>query len=169
LLQSFSSHLPFPGLASSLCFNLDTDQPTTFLMESAGFGYSVVQYANSWVVVGAPQEIKAANQTGSLYQCDYRTGKCEPIRLKIPPEAVNMSLGLSLAASTNPSQLLAQRLPAALQGECWGLLWARDTFARVDKKDIWKKYVLDSIAVPDMSWVVTVCFHILPHYCSTFL
>nr|XP_060505062.1 integrin alpha-X-like isoform X2 [Panthera onca] len=95
------------GLASSLCFNLDTDQPTTFLMESAGFGYSVVQYANSWVVVGAPQEIKAANQTGSLYQCDYRTGKCEPIRLKIPPEAVNMSLGLSLAASTNPSQLLA--------------------------------------------------------------
>ncbi|XP_058567311.1 integrin alpha-X-like isoform X2 [Neofelis nebulosa] len=105
------------GLASSLCFNLDTDQPTTFLMESAGFGYSVVQYANSWVVVGAPQEIKAANQTGSLYQCDYRTGKCEPIRLKIPPEAVNMSLGLSLAASTNPSQLLAQRLPAALQ-EC---------------------------------------------------
>ncbi|XP_030156939.1 integrin alpha-X isoform X3 [Lynx canadensis] len=95
------------GLASSLCFNLDTDQPTTFLMESAGFGYSVVQYANSWVVVGDPQEIKAANQTGSLYQCDYRTGKCEPIRLKIPPEAVNMSLGLSLAASTNPSQLLA--------------------------------------------------------------
>ncbi|XP_053069146.1 integrin alpha-X isoform X2 [Acinonyx jubatus] len=95
------------GLASSLCFNLDPDQPTTFLMESAGFGYSVVQYANSWVVVGAPQEIKAANQTGSLYQCDYRTGKCEPIRLKIPPEAVNMSLGLSLAASTNPSQLLA--------------------------------------------------------------
>ncbi|GAB5582862.1 integrin alpha-X [Prionailurus iriomotensis] len=105
------------GLASSLCFNLDTDQPTTFLMESAGFGYSVVQYANSWVVVGAPQEIKAANQTGSLYQCDYRTGKCEPIRLKIPPEAVNMSLGLSLAASTKPSQLLAQKLPAALK-EC---------------------------------------------------
>nr|XP_021556019.1 integrin alpha-X isoform X2 [Neomonachus schauinslandi] len=34
-------------------------------------------------------------------------GKCEPIHLQIPPEAVNMSLGLSLAASTNPSQLLA--------------------------------------------------------------
>lgn len=47
-LKSFSSHFPFPGLASSLCFNLDTEQPTTFLMESAGFGYSVVQYANSW-------------------------------------------------------------------------------------------------------------------------
>ncbi|XP_039740337.1 integrin alpha-X isoform X1 [Pteropus medius] len=94
-------------LASSVCFNLDTDKPTTFLMDSAGFGHSVVQYANSWVVVGAPQEIKAANQTGGLYQCDYSTATCEPIRLQVPPEAVNMSLGLSLTASTNPSQLLA--------------------------------------------------------------
>ncbi|ELK16537.1 Integrin alpha-D [Pteropus alecto] len=103
LLSSPSS----PALASSVCFNLDTDKPTTFLMDSAGFGHSVVQYANSWVVVGAPQEIKAANQTGGLYQCDYSTATCEPIRLQVPPEAVNMSLGLSLTASTNPSQLLA--------------------------------------------------------------
>uniref|UniRef100_A0A8P0P5R9 Integrin subunit alpha X n=1 Tax=Canis lupus familiaris TaxID=9615 RepID=A0A8P0P5R9_CANLF len=95
------------SLASSLCFNLDTEQPKSFLMESAGFGHSVVQYDNSWVVVGAPQEIKAANQTGGLYQCDYSTGKCEPIQLQVPLEAVNMSLGLSLAASTKPSQLLA--------------------------------------------------------------
>ncbi|XP_008683564.1 integrin alpha-X [Ursus maritimus] len=102
-----SSLLLLMALASSLCFNLDTDQPKTFLMDSAGFGHSVVQYGNAWVVVGAPQEIKAANQTGGLYQCDYSTGKCEPIRLQVPPEAVNMSLGLSLAASTNPSQLLA--------------------------------------------------------------
>ena len=33
-------------------------------------------------MVGAPQEIKAANQTGGLYQCDYSTGKCEPIQLQ---------------------------------------------------------------------------------------
>uniref|UniRef100_A0A8C4LUC1 Integrin subunit alpha X n=1 Tax=Equus asinus asinus TaxID=83772 RepID=A0A8C4LUC1_EQUAS len=95
------------ALASSLCFNLDMDQPTTFRMDSAGFGHSVVQYANSWVVVGAPREIKATNQTGGLYQCDYSTASCEPIPLQVPPEAVNMSLGLSLAAATNPSQLLA--------------------------------------------------------------
>uniref|UniRef100_A0A8C4LRR2 Integrin subunit alpha X n=1 Tax=Equus asinus asinus TaxID=83772 RepID=A0A8C4LRR2_EQUAS len=94
------------ALASSLCFNLDMDQPTTFRMDSAGFGHSVVQYANSWVVVGAPREIKATNQTGGLYQCDYSTASCEPIPLQVPPEAVNMSLGLSLAAATNPSQLL---------------------------------------------------------------
>nr|XP_031543126.1 integrin alpha-X [Vicugna pacos] len=94
------------ALPSSLCFNLETDKPTTFSMDSAGFGHSVVQYAN-WVVVGAPQEIKAANQTGGIYQCDYSTGTCNAIHLQVPPEAVNMSLGLSMAATTNPTQLLA--------------------------------------------------------------
>ena len=34
------------------------------------------------VVVGAPQEIKAVNQTGGLYQCDYSTAMCEPIHLQ---------------------------------------------------------------------------------------
>ena len=33
-------------------------------------------------MVGAPQEVRAANQTGGLYQCDYSTGTCEPIRLQ---------------------------------------------------------------------------------------
>ncbi|XP_058425516.1 integrin alpha-X-like isoform X1 [Diceros bicornis minor] len=107
MTRTRTSLLLLMALASSLCFNLDTDQPTTFHMDSAGFGHSVVQYADSRVVVGAPQEIKAANQTGGLYQCDYSTGRCEAIRLQVPPEAVNMSLGLSLAAATNPSQLLA--------------------------------------------------------------
>ncbi|XP_040828895.1 integrin alpha-X isoform X2 [Ochotona curzoniae] len=95
------------AVASVLCFNLETEQPSTFRMPSAGFGHSVAQYDGSWVVVGAPQEITAANQTGGLYQCKYGTGTCEPINLQVPPEAVNMSLGLSLAAATNPSRLLA--------------------------------------------------------------
>uniref|UniRef100_A0AC11CJN8 Integrin subunit alpha X n=1 Tax=Ovis aries TaxID=9940 RepID=A0AC11CJN8_SHEEP len=91
---------------SSLCFNLDMEQPTTFRVDSPGFGHSVVQYAQ-WLVVGAPQEVKAANQTGGLYWCDYSMGRCEAIPLKVPPEAVNMSLGLSMAATTDPFQLLA--------------------------------------------------------------
>lgn len=37
------------------------------------------------VVVGAPQEIKTANQTGGLYQCDYSTSTCEPIQLQGEP------------------------------------------------------------------------------------
>ncbi|XP_054310528.1 integrin alpha-M isoform X3 [Pongo pygmaeus] len=95
--------------ALTLChgFNLDTENAMTFQENARGFGQSVVQLQGSRVVVGAPQEIVAANQRGSLYQCDYSTGSCEPIRLQVPVEAVNMSLGLSLAATTSPPQLLA--------------------------------------------------------------
>ncbi|XP_006896550.1 PREDICTED: integrin alpha-M [Elephantulus edwardii] len=95
--------------AFAIChgFNLDTENAIIFQENARGFGQSVVQFEGSRVVVGAPQEIKAANQTGSLYQCDYSVGSCTPIPLQVPLEAVNMSLGLSLAATTSPSQLLA--------------------------------------------------------------
>ncbi|XP_031244322.1 integrin alpha-X-like isoform X2 [Mastomys coucha] len=92
---------------SCLGFNLDAERPTHFHMDGAEFGHSVLQYDSSWVVVGAPKEIKATNQIGGLYKCGYHTGKCEPIYLQVPPEAVNMSLGLSLAGAINPSRLLA--------------------------------------------------------------
>ena len=36
----------------------------------------------SRLVVGAPQEVKAANQTGGLYWCDYSMGRCEAIPLQ---------------------------------------------------------------------------------------
>ncbi|XP_077763542.1 integrin alpha-M isoform X3 [Canis aureus] len=88
-------------------FNLDTKNAEIFQENARGFGHSVVQLEGSRFVVGAPQEIKAANQTGGLYQCDYSTGKCEPIQMQVPLEAVNISLGLSLAFATNPFRLLA--------------------------------------------------------------
>ncbi|XP_021093187.1 integrin alpha-X [Heterocephalus glaber] len=105
--RTCTAHLLFTALAASLGFNLDTQQTSSFHVDSPGFGHSVAQYGNSRVVVGAPQEVKAANQTGGLYQCDYSTGQCEPVLLRVPPEAVNMSLGLSLATATNPTRLLA--------------------------------------------------------------
>nr|BAE33446.1 unnamed protein product [Mus musculus] len=95
------------GFVSCLGFNLDAEKLTHFHMDGAEFGHSVLQYDSSWVVVGAPKEIKATNQIGGLYKCGYHTGNCEPISLQVPPEAVNISLGLSLAAATNPSWLLA--------------------------------------------------------------
>uniref|UniRef100_A0A452QX68 Integrin subunit alpha M n=1 Tax=Ursus americanus TaxID=9643 RepID=A0A452QX68_URSAM len=88
-------------------FNLETEKAAIFQENARSFGHSVVQLEGSGFVVGAPQEIKAANQTGGLYQCDYSTGKCEPIHLQLPLEAVNMSLGLSLAFATKPFRLLA--------------------------------------------------------------
>uniref|UniRef100_A0A8D1DF50 Integrin subunit alpha D n=1 Tax=Sus scrofa TaxID=9823 RepID=A0A8D1DF50_PIG len=59
------------------------------------------------LVVAAPLEVVAVNKTGQLYDCEAANGLCQPISLNTPPEAVNMSLGLSLAASTNLSSLLA--------------------------------------------------------------
>uniref|UniRef100_A0A8C5YQ27 Integrin subunit alpha M n=1 Tax=Marmota marmota marmota TaxID=9994 RepID=A0A8C5YQ27_MARMA len=95
-----------PALALCRAFNLDTENPMTFQENARGFGQSVVQFEGSRIVVGAPQEIKADNQTGGLYQCEINTRKCEPIHFQVPLEAVNMSLGLSLATAINPSQLL---------------------------------------------------------------
>ncbi|KAI5939860.1 integrin alpha-M [Manis javanica] len=93
----------------ALChgFNLDTETVKIFQENARGFGHSVVQLEGSRMVVGAPQEIKAVNQTGGLYQCDYSMAACEPIHLQVPPEAVNMSLGFSLAFATKPFRLLA--------------------------------------------------------------
>ncbi|XP_059270802.1 integrin alpha-M-like isoform X1 [Mustela nigripes] len=88
-------------------FNLETEKAAIFQENARSFGHSVVQLEGSRFVVGAPQEIKAANQTGGLYQCDYSMGKCESINLQVPLEAVNMSLGLSLAFATRPFRLLA--------------------------------------------------------------
>uniref|UniRef100_A0A8I5ZVY4 Integrin subunit alpha D n=1 Tax=Rattus norvegicus TaxID=10116 RepID=A0A8I5ZVY4_RAT len=102
--------MPFPPQSFlTLChgFNLDTENPMTFQENARGFGQSVIQLGETRVVVAAPQEVKAVNQTGALYQCDYSTNRCDPIPLQVPPEAVNMSLGLSLAATTVPPQLLA--------------------------------------------------------------
>uniref|UniRef100_A0A5F9C205 Integrin subunit alpha D n=1 Tax=Oryctolagus cuniculus TaxID=9986 RepID=A0A5F9C205_RABIT len=88
-------------LASYHGFNLDVDEPVIFQEDAAGFGQSVMQFGGSRLVVGAPLAVVSANHTGRLYEC-----ACLWV-LSVPPEAVNMSLGLSLAASPNHSQLLA--------------------------------------------------------------
>ncbi|XP_027714858.1 integrin alpha-X-like [Vombatus ursinus] len=95
------------ALASSHGFNLDTDHPTIFQSDGAEFGRTVVLYEGSRLVVGAPLERTSPNQTGQLYNCEYGIGSCEAIPMQIPLEAVNMSLGLSLTAGRNPSQILA--------------------------------------------------------------
>uniref|UniRef100_F7C802 VWFA domain-containing protein n=1 Tax=Ornithorhynchus anatinus TaxID=9258 RepID=F7C802_ORNAN len=75
-------------LASCCGFNLETENPTIFRMGGAGFGQSVVQFQST-----VPPAL-----------CVCVTPCVSP---PAPAEAVNMSLGLSLAASSSPSQLLA--------------------------------------------------------------
>ncbi|XP_004479490.3 integrin alpha-D [Dasypus novemcinctus] len=86
---------------------LDMEEPTVFQEDGAGFGQSVAQFGPSRLVVGAPLEVVAVNQTGRLYDCVAATGTCQPLPLHVPPEVVNMSLGLSLAAANNSFWLLA--------------------------------------------------------------
>ncbi|XP_032099193.1 integrin alpha-D isoform X3 [Sapajus apella] len=117
--MAFGVMLLLGVLASYHGFNLDVEEPMIFQEDAAGFGQSVVQFGGSRLVVGAPLEVVASNQTGRLYDCVATTGVCQPIRLPICPEAVNMSLGLTLAASTDLSWLLGSCL---LLGSQWEII-----------------------------------------------
>uniref|UniRef100_K7FSG9 VWFA domain-containing protein n=1 Tax=Pelodiscus sinensis TaxID=13735 RepID=K7FSG9_PELSI len=57
------------------------------------------------LIVGAPLQTGNVNETGKVYTCDVGTKRCQEIPIQRPLDAVNMSLGLSLAA--HGSQLLA--------------------------------------------------------------
>uniref|UniRef100_A0AC11CLM9 Integrin subunit alpha D n=1 Tax=Ovis aries TaxID=9940 RepID=A0AC11CLM9_SHEEP len=105
--MAFAAVLFLTGLASYHGFNLDVEEPLVFREDIASFGQSVVQFDRSRLVVGAPLEVVTVNKTGRLYDCMPATRRCQPISLNTPSEAVDMSLGLSLAASTHLSQLLA--------------------------------------------------------------
>ncbi|XP_045705083.1 LOW QUALITY PROTEIN: integrin alpha-D-like [Phyllostomus hastatus] len=94
-------------LASYRGFNLDVEEPMVFREDAAGFGQTMVPFGRSRLIVGAPLEVVAVNQTGRLYSCDAASSLCQPISLHTPLQAGNMSLGLSLAASINHSWLLA--------------------------------------------------------------
>uniref|UniRef100_A0A5F8G8M0 VWFA domain-containing protein n=1 Tax=Monodelphis domestica TaxID=13616 RepID=A0A5F8G8M0_MONDO len=105
--MAIGSFILLTALTFCCGFNLDSEHPKIFQMDRDGFGHSVVQFKGSRVVVGAPLEKGSLNQTGRLYDCEYITGRCQPVLLQIPSDAVNMSLGLTLRASTSPSQLVA--------------------------------------------------------------
>ncbi|XP_078296053.1 integrin alpha-D-like isoform X4 [Panthera onca] len=106
-MMAFGIMLLLDVIASYYGFNLDVEEPMVFQEDGVSFGQSVAQFGRSRLVVGAPLEVVAVNRTGRLYDCAAATGLCQPISLHTPPEAVNMSLGLSLAASNNRSWLLA--------------------------------------------------------------
>uniref|UniRef100_A0A4X2KR09 Integrin subunit alpha M n=1 Tax=Vombatus ursinus TaxID=29139 RepID=A0A4X2KR09_VOMUR len=86
------------GLISSHAFNLDTESATVFQENGAGFGQSVVQTETSSTVA-----LSVAMQKPKYLTTLSKNVCVSPV----PPEAVNMSLGLTLAAGVNPSQLLA--------------------------------------------------------------
>ncbi|CAM4581538.1 unnamed protein product [Caretta caretta] len=89
-------------LAPSREFSVDVEGPITFQEAAAGFGQSVVQFGSAStrgrLIVGAPQQIGGVNETGKVYKCDPGSRRCQEILIQRPPDAMNMSLGLSLAS-----------------------------------------------------------------------
>ncbi|XP_044868881.1 integrin alpha-D-like [Mauremys mutica] len=95
-------------LAPSRGFSVDVEGPVTFQEAARGFGHSVVQFGSAsarGLLVGAPLQTGNVNETGKVYKCDPGSRRCQEIPIQRPPDAVNMSLGLSLAA--RGSNLLA--------------------------------------------------------------
>uniref|UniRef100_A0A8D0GT61 VWFA domain-containing protein n=2 Tax=Sphenodon punctatus TaxID=8508 RepID=A0A8D0GT61_SPHPU len=89
-------------------FSVDVEQPVTFQEPTDSFGQSVALLgggAGAGLIVSAPLQRGAVNETGKIYKCTLGSGKCLGISIQRPTDAVNMSLGLSLA--TRNSQILA--------------------------------------------------------------
>ncbi|KAM9146697.1 integrin alpha-D-like [Pangshura tecta] len=75
--------------------------PIAFQEAARGFGQSVVQFGSAsagGLLVGAPLQMGEVNETGKVYKCNPGSRRCQEIPIQSPPDAVNMSLGLSLAA-----------------------------------------------------------------------
>ncbi|XP_065450308.1 integrin alpha-D-like isoform X4 [Chrysemys picta bellii] len=88
-------------LAPSHGFSVDVEVPITFKEAAVGFGQSVVQFGSAGaggLLVGAPLQTGEVNETGKVYKCDPGSRLCQEIPIQRPPDAVHMSLGLSLAA-----------------------------------------------------------------------
>ncbi|XP_048372698.1 LOW QUALITY PROTEIN: integrin alpha-M-like [Sphaerodactylus townsendi] len=82
-------------------FSIDTERPVIFQEAAEGFGQTVVPFgrgADRGVLVGAPLQRGNANERGKIYKCQQTQSKCQEVRIQLPRDAVNISLGLSLSA-----------------------------------------------------------------------
>ncbi|XP_043942880.1 integrin alpha-X-like [Protopterus annectens] len=82
-------------------YNIDVLDPTFFQKSGVSFGYKVAQFgtgSDKMIIVTAPQEGRGINETGSVYKCNYTKQSCEALDLQAPENAVNSSIGLTLAS-----------------------------------------------------------------------
>ncbi|XP_054849332.1 integrin alpha-X-like [Eublepharis macularius] len=111
-------------LAPCCGFNVDVELPAAFRLPTQSFGRSVAQIGDV-ILVGAPFQMGQVNETGKLYQCTYRTGACTEISIRRPADAVNMSLGFSLAVQNSQVLVCGPTVPRAcgrnmyLNGYCF--------------------------------------------------
>ncbi|KAL6474962.1 hypothetical protein MHYP_G00160020 [Metynnis hypsauchen] len=89
-------------------FNIESSPWRNFIQnQDTAFGYKVIQKDASSLIVSDPL-LQRGNKRGEVYSCGINPREnCSPLQiLKEPPEAVNMSLGLSMTKDPWSSKIM---------------------------------------------------------------
>ncbi|KAM6307012.1 LOW QUALITY PROTEIN: integrin alpha-X-like [Podargus strigoides] len=96
---------------------VDVETALVFRGDVAGaFGQSVAHFGSDddgGILVGAPLQPVGASQKGVIYHCRLRSGTCQEVPITQPPEIVNASLGLTLAAGDTGALACGPTVPKA--------------------------------------------------------
>ncbi|KAL1263791.1 hypothetical protein QQF64_004146, partial [Cirrhinus molitorella] len=91
---------------SVMAFNIDPSTWKTFTStQNEFFGYKVIQKDASSLIVSDPLIQINQAQRGQIHSCFVTQGTCLSQNIKVPTEAVNMSLGLSMVQDPRSSKL----------------------------------------------------------------
>lgn len=90
---------------SVMAFNIEPSTWKTFTpSQNVAFGYKIIQKDASSLIVSDPL-IQTRDKRGQIYNCAVTGGTCSSLNIDVPPEAVNMSLGLSMVQKPGSSQV----------------------------------------------------------------
>ncbi|KAG9267405.1 integrin alpha-M-like [Astyanax mexicanus] len=100
------SFLLLISVSQSAAFNLDSSPWKNYPQNpDTAFGYKVIQRDRSLIV--SDPLIQNGDKRGKVYSCGVTDGRCSPLTIKEPSEAVNMSLGLSMTKDPKSSKIIA--------------------------------------------------------------
>uniref|UniRef100_A0AAY5EM26 VWFA domain-containing protein n=1 Tax=Electrophorus electricus TaxID=8005 RepID=A0AAY5EM26_ELEEL len=89
-----------------VAFNIEANPWRYFTQnQNTAFGYKVIQKDQSSVIVSDPL-LQNQDKRGNVYLCRTNSKDCSPLKMNVPPEAVNMSLGLSMTKDPASSKIL---------------------------------------------------------------
>ncbi|XP_048042147.1 integrin alpha-X-like [Megalobrama amblycephala] len=100
----------FCASQSVMAFNIDPVTWKTFTppspsqSQNVAFGYKVIQKDTSLIVSDPLIQVNQA-QRGLIYSCAVTQGTCSSLKIDVPSEAVNMSLGLSMVQDPQSSNV----------------------------------------------------------------
>ncbi|KAL7870059.1 hypothetical protein AOLI_G00140470 [Acnodon oligacanthus] len=103
--NSLTCCLLFSVFQSVMGFNIESSPWRDFIQnQDTAFGYKVIQKDESSLIVSDPL-LQRGNKRGEVYSCGINS-HCSPLQMKEPPEAVNMSLGLSMTKHPWSSKIM---------------------------------------------------------------